>query len=73
MQQLLASSDYGVLVLKLPLQSLRKTFYKSSQRTACETLKQQKLYITVKHPAMVFLNSLALHRLLLILFSFTFL
>lgn len=72
MKQLLASSDNGVLVLKLPLQRLRKPFYKSSQSAACETLKEHKLYIIVTHTAVAFLNyGLALHHLFLILFSFT--
>lgn len=37
-QQLLASSDDGVLVLVLPLQSLREPLHQGGQRAARETL-----------------------------------
>lgn len=47
-KKLLASSDYGVLILILPLQSLRKPFYKSSQSAACKTLEEHKIYIRLK-------------------------
>ena len=39
-EQLFPSSNNGVLILILPLQSLREALHKGGQRTACKTLSQ---------------------------------